>query len=427
MRIAPSRKRRWLALLCVAMIVVLPIAVIWTPWLIAQYDLYRGRAELQRFQVDPALNWLKNGQRLDPDNAEAHFLLARVYRRKGEFEDMAQHLEEARRLGFPSRRIERERVLAVAQTGRVHEVQPNLEGMLISPDDDGPEICASYVSGYCLSFDFDAASALLDAWSKDYPEQPEPHYRRGHLWYSRNEWRNAVEAYSKCLELDPSRFKARLSLAQCLLKMSESEKAEPHFRRCVKEAPDNLEAWMGWGSCLLTLGQKAEAQTALHHVVEEAPDHFEARRQLGELELQLGHPHEALKWVEPLAEKWPEDTVVANLMAQSLQEIGKVAEAKPYWESVRRGEKLLARLEVLTKEINRHPTDVALRYEIGTLLIRYRSREDGVGWLRSLLQYDPNHVETHRALADYYAKVGDAKMAELHRLTVDDLEAARGR
>jgi tetratricopeptide (TPR) repeat protein len=425
MGVSSSTGRTRLALLCVAMI-ALPVAVFWTPWLIAQYDLRQARAALQRFDTDSALPWLQRSERWEPGDAETHFLLARACRRKGQFDDMAKHLEEAGRLGFPAARIERERRLAVAQTGRVHDVYGYLPGMLASPDDDGPEICAAYVSGCCLSFDFGSANAVLDAWSADYPEQPEPHFRRGNLWYAQKEWVNAADAYSRCLELEPSRIKARLSLADCLLKMSEPEKAEPHFRRCLKEAPGNLEAWVGWGSCLLTLGRTEEARTALQHVVEASPGDFEARRQLGELELQLGRPQAALKWVEPLAEKWPEDTSVANVMAQGLQEIGKVEEAKPYWKAVRRNEELLSRLEELTREIKRNPTDVGLRYEIGTLLIRYRSREDGVGWLQSVLQYDPNHLGAHRALAEYYAKVGDAKLAEQHRRFADKLETAGG-
>jgi tetratricopeptide (TPR) repeat protein len=406
--------------------IVLPIGVLLTPWLGVQYDVYRARIALQRFRTDSALEWLKAAQKWEPDNAETHFLVARVCRRKGQFDDMEEHLEEARRLGFPAARLERERRLAVAQTGRVHEVQRYLPGMLTAPDDDGPEICASYVSGFCLSFDFGSATPLLDAWSADYPDEPEPHFRRGNLWHAQNEWGSAVEAYGKCLDLDPTRTSARLGLAECLLKIRECEKAVPHFHRCLKEAPENLEAWLGLGTCLLSLGRNEEARTALHHVLDASPENFEARRQLGELELQLGRPQEALNWVQPLAEKWPEDTNVSMIMAQALREIGKVAEAQTYFQAVRRSEKVLERLGRLVDQINRDPTDVAVRYEIGSILLRHRSREDGVGWLQSLLQYDPNHPGAHEALADYYTKVGNEPMAEQHRRFVDRLESPRG-
>ena len=48
--------------------------------------------------------------------------------------------------------------LMVAQTARVREVQDYLPAMLASPGDDAAEICAAYVKGYCLSFDFNRLS-----------------------------------------------------------------------------------------------------------------------------------------------------------------------------------------------------------------------------------------------------------------------------
>lgn len=417
--------RKWLVLLGAAALVT-PVLVFAAPWAVSQYALGRARAALANHDDDAALGWLHTSRKWAPDDGETHFLLARAWRHKARYDEVSQELEEAARLEFPAARLERERRLAIAQTARVHDVAQYLSGMLTAPGDDGPEICAAYVNGYCLSLDFNAANRLLDAWIADYPDDPEPHYRRGDLWYALIEWQAAVESYRACLARDPKRTRVRLSLARCLIKMNEPAEAEQHFRQCLKAMPENVEAWLGLGMCLLSLGQADDAREALAHAAQLAPGNFEVRQRLGELELQVGRAEQALEWIRPLAEKWPEDSALASLMAQALQEMGDAAGAKKFWEAVRQGEAASARLDSLIADVRKRPTDLGLRCEIGEMLIRYRSREEGLSWLNSVLQYDQGHRGAHRALADYFSKNGDVGLADEHRRLADSPEAARG-
>jgi predicted Zn-dependent protease len=65
-------------------------------------------------------------------------------------------------------------------------------------------------------------------------------------------------------------------------------------------------------------------------------------------------------------------------------------------------------------ELPRQPHDVDLRYQLGSMLMRYRSREEGVRWLRSVLLVVPLHRPTHVALAEYYEKTGDTVRSKRH-------------
>jgi tetratricopeptide (TPR) repeat protein len=420
-------KRRRMKLLIVVLAVAGGVTYA-APSIAARYFRYRGETELAAYRNQAASDWLTRAVTRTPNDAAILFLLARCNRRLGRFDEMERYLQRAARQGFPVRRLERERRLSIAQTGRVHEVASYLPDMLIAPENDGAEICASYATGYCLSLDFAAAGELLEVWRKDFEQDPEPHFRAGDLWYSKSEWAKAVDSYRRCLALDPSHRKARLSLAQCLLRQNEPSQAEAHFRQFLKSAPDNLEAQTGLATCLMTLGRLDEARERFREVAARAPDpqRSEARRRLGELELSSGRPKEALEWVRPLAEKWPEDKILCSVMAQALQQTGRSAEARPYWDAVRRAEESLALLEKLVNAVDDDPTNVELRYQIGTLVMRFRSRQDGAAWLMSLLQYDPNHAGAHRTLADYYTQLGDAELAETHRRAAESASQVLG-
>jgi tetratricopeptide (TPR) repeat protein len=412
--------------LLLAATLIISFAPFCAPWLAARYYLYRGRRALQHFQTDVGRAWLTAAERFDCDNAETQFFLGRACRRQGQYDDAARHLERASRLGFSLVRIERERRLAIAQTARVREVADYLPGMLESPGDDGAEICAAFVNGYCLSLDFSTAGRILNAWAADFPNDPEAHFRRGNFWYGQNEWQAAIPAYEKCLELDPSRTKSRRILAGCLVEMNEPARAEPHFRRCLQESPDDLQIWLGLGICLMNLGRTDEARLALEHVIACSSRNDEARTRLAQLELLCGRPEAAIEWAGPLAEQWPDDIPLATLLAQAWRQTGHTENARKYWDVVRRGEQATNQLDKLTTEVRKHPDDLKLRYKIGTMFLHYRSREDGVNWLNSLLQYDPRHRAAHQDLADYYSKVGETDLADQHQRAADDPEVSRG-
>src|SRR5262249_5166175 len=174
------------------------------------------------------------------------------------------------------------------------------------------------------------------------------------------------------------------------------------------------------------LGQIDESRRALERALQCDPRHIDARWQLGELEVRSNHPEEALRWIAPLFEQWPEDSRLATTMAQALQQAGRTDEANKCWESVRKWQKSIDGLGMLIDRIHADPTNAELRYEVGLLLLRCQSREDGLAWLSSVLQFDPMHRKTHRALADYYSKIGQSEQAERHRrLPREELPAHR--
>jgi len=68
------------------------------------------------------------------------------------------------------------------------------------------------------------------------------------------------------------------------------------------------------------------------------------------------------------------------------------------------------------KEIeSKKPHDAALRSQVGAIFLQFGKDKEGLAWLNSALQDDPNHRRTHQVLADYFEHIGQKEKAAHHR------------
>lgn len=410
----PLRRRKRAVIIVLVLLCLVATGLAVRP-LRVRHHLGQAQEALAERNADAALVALQEARRLDPQNAATAFWTARAYRRAGQLDRVEESLKDAERWGYSAEKVRQERWLTLAQAGQVQEVERYLPALLADAGEDGAEICEAFVNGYTLSLRFAAARHLLDAWQADFPEDPEPHFRQGFLWQATTEWQKAADAYQKGLALAPERTDARLRLAVCLLKMNKLQEALPEFAQVLENWPDNLEALDGMGHCQAEMSDLSEARMTFHRVLKLDPQHFEARLVLARLELAERRPVAALEWLEPLADKWPLDTALRHLLAQAYSAVGDEEKAEESFAIVAESEKALDRLEALFDAVSKTPDDVAVRYEIGYLLLHHRSRPEGAGWLESVLRIDPRHQGARRELADYYAKSGDERTAGEHR------------
>jgi Tfp pilus assembly protein PilF len=67
------------------------------------------------------------------------------------------------------------------------------------------------------------------------------------------------------------------------------------------------------------------------------------------------------------------------------------------------------------RAIHAAPSDPAPRHEAGVILFRNGQEQEGLRWLASALQQDPNHRPTHELLVEYFEKHGQPEKAAQHR------------
>jgi tetratricopeptide (TPR) repeat protein len=271
------------------------------------------------------------------------------------------------------------------------------------------------VQGYFANLRVQEALELLDAWQRDFPDDARSYFMRGYLLQALARYPEATLAYRRGLQLAPGETTMRFRLAEVLTELQELDEAGRLFRRCVQESPDNPEIVTAWANCLSVQGQADEARRLLQRTLATHRRHFEALRKLGEIELAQGRFEQARQHLEAAAHERPYDTTTHNALAKTLRALGRADEAQPHFDYVAQAEESLARMERELRQVVDRPRDAELRYDIGLTLLKYGSPEDGVKWLRTVLELQPDHAAAHQALAAYYESRGDWQNAARHR------------
>src|SRR5207253_1053833 len=98
-----------------------------------------------------------------------------------------------------------------------------------------------------------------------------------------------------------------------------------------------------------------------------------------------------------------------------LEQLGKSEESRRCLQRHEEIEADTIRLEKVVEAMVKAPADPGPRLEAGQICLRNGQDQEGLRWLRGVLELDPKHKPTHQALADYYASHGDTERAEYHR------------
>lgn len=391
----------------------------------AEVTLWRAQAAIDSRDHDSAGRWLLVGKFVVPipligaDRAEYYFLSARLHRRLGQFELVSKELRSARSHGWQESSLEREQWMALAQMGRFEKVHGHIAELLTNPGSDGPEICGAYVAWLMSRFDLASANRVIDVWQQDYPESAEPYFQRGRMLSVVKDWPAAIVQFSSSLLRDPHRMDARLMRAKAQIQLVKYAEAISDLEQILATNPTHVEAAVAYAECQSNLGQAEEACDRLRDVLKKHPDAVETLSLLGRIELKRGNFEEALTALQRAVALRPIDSDARYSLGKVLRLLGREKESVEHFDFVAESTRALLKLGQLTDELLKNPEDVELRFQVGKLTLEWRSRDSGERWLRSVLEYDPAHAETHKLLARHYQDSGDHERAAYHGKTVE--------
>ena len=411
-RRSPIRARLRIIAAC---ILVVLIAMTWRP-IRASYDIYRAQKLLRVRQAEQALPILEVAELRDPENGQVQFLLARCHRRLGRMDQAHEHLAKAWTRTYSKRELIREEWLALAQSGQMRDAHPHLSELLVNPGDDGAEICEAFVNGFFLTNRFPEAFELLSVWEGAFPQDSQPYLFRGRYQDGRANTSEAIAAYRQGLQRESGRRDLQLNLARGLVLLHEHDEATQILKRLQRETPNDVNVLEAVGRCLLQQGQAEESRRVLVKLLEVSPKHAMGRLLLARVHLEERDYPEALRFLKELADERRFDIEVRYSFALALQSMGDTRRAAEEFQFVTSAREAIARARQMADIVMaKEPQNADLRYQIGVILLKYESPEAGAGWLRSVLEFDPDHRLAHRALAEYYEQRDFTKLARTHR------------
>ena len=417
------KRLRFLSLIVALSFVGSILAYWWNDWCLERH-LSVARSALMSRDTKQALAALEAAAQVDPASSEVQFWMARAHRRRGRLNDVHRYLQRANQLGISKSRILREEWLAMAQAGQMAEAELHLSELLFNPNDDGPDICEAYANGYLVSHRYSEAFAIVDAWQKDYPKDPQPHVFRGMVANINSSWKMAAEHFQTALDLAPQRDDIRLQLANALLALRNTTEAASQFQQLLKSCPDDSLVQTGWGRTLLEMGQLDKAREIFAEALKAHPQDFDVLLALGQVELSANRLDEALPLLRQAVLLAPDDSEARNALANVLQRIGLTTEARSHFEFVAQAQETNARIQTLRERVSINSKDLDSRYELSELLRGNHNQTDRIQWLRSIIEIDPKHQRAQAALAEHYEKTGDTEMAARHRVLSDVLTRA---
>lgn len=395
-----GRSRRQNAIILLILGVGGLTAWVWVGGLTKCFNALAARALTARDTATAAqwLNWSKRSSRSDGQSA---FLEARLARHRQDYEAVRVHLQRAFRLDYPRDLLEREQWLTLAQAGQLRDAEPHLAALLSDPRDDGPEICEAYVNGYLLTYQPAKAQLLLGGWQRDFLEDPLPHVIQGGMNAAGQQWNAAEVSFRKALDLAPAHAEAAVGLADVLVAKNQFEEALRWYRKGETGAPQNRQARLGAARCLEALGKRDEARQVLTALAEEFPASSPVLFALARIELEERNDSRARELLEGALAGDPHNAGIQTALAAALRRGGEIEAAEAYSREAQKSAAAKVRAERLQHKINAQPDDVALRYELGALQLERGSEREGVMWLKSVLELQPDHKLAREALDRY--------------------------
>lgn len=196
---------------------------------------------------------LDNALKLNPNDVEAHFLMAQMYRRMESFEDAKRALDEVeqRNPGYPGLALE-QGVLMEASGDVKKALSAYKKALSQKPDDTHLKLrvaAASHILG-----DLEGAETLLKDVIASQPESSEANFYVGETYRQLGQVTEAIGFLKKAATLDPSKPIYFLRYGMALIEMNDTERALEALETALKLDDKIAETYIRLGQIRLIQG-----------------------------------------------------------------------------------------------------------------------------------------------------------------------------
>jgi tetratricopeptide (TPR) repeat protein len=254
---------------------------------------FRGEIQLQRGQVNEAVQTLQGVVTRNPDMAVAHYQLGLALNRLGEPDRARTEWQQALRLR--PNMVEADRALAglalqksdmaglERYSSDIVQLQP------ASPDGYALRSISLMARKRYPAAELDARKAIEVA-----PQSPAGYLEMGNLESLNQKNSEAINWYDQTLSRDPNSIDALRGLANVYVSQKQADKAISAINSHISTSPNNTSFYDLLGSVMLTKKDYAGAETALKKAVHLDKNNIDAYVKLGKSQLARGAVDEGL-------------------------------------------------------------------------------------------------------------------------------------
>ena len=268
--------------------------------------------------------------RSDPDNARAHFGLARAAFTKGDWPSTREQVAHC--LVDPTTRKAARTLLAevherLGNSAAAQAYRQAAEGRDDQPWPDPFVLEASRLqtgrktllvrAGILLEHGQVAESIAVSRQAvNEYPDTVEAWVKLGEALLRQGDLSGSKDALLNATRIEPLAVEAYFYLGSAANHREDYAEATSWFRKAVEIKPDYARAYYALGACLARQGDLAAAIDALRQAIGSQPDLIDARTLLGEQLAKVGKKDEAVEQARLALKLKPNDSKATRLLKQ---------------------------------------------------------------------------------------------------------------
>ena len=265
-----------------------------------------GWAELQRGELDNAIEQFQAALEEEPRDPSSMFGLAQAYRRKRMFEEAARALHDVAELDakFPSLQLERGR-LAEARGDMESAIDGYRAALEESPDDIA--LKSRLGAAMVLTAKLAEANTLLQDVLKAQPYSAEAEHYLGRIELERGQIEASRQRFQRAVRLEPDNATYRMYVGWAALESNEMTPALREIEKAIELDPYLGDAYWLRARIRIRAGVVRDALADLKLALQLNPNRVEAWAAMGECHYQLGQGKQAIADFKKAVAGKPED------------------------------------------------------------------------------------------------------------------------
>jgi len=352
-------------------------------------DLADARKALQKGDLRTAQINLRNAVRSDPQNAEAHYWLAKVSLDLGDPAAAEREIRAARERGFDPHQT----VPVLAQSMLSQQKAKELLSEL-QPDGKDAALDASILvaRGFAQAAlrNNDEAQASFALAEKTAPNAVEPLLASARLLAARGDVDGARAKIDRALEAQPKSAEALLAKAEVLRAKGDAAGALVVLNQLIADGPGNMRALLDRAGLLIATGKADKAQADLDTVLKATPGSVQAVYLKAVIQVQAKDFKAAdatLERINAYLARIPRGYFLQAIVKEQLGQTGQAEEA-------------------IRRHIGRAPNDLAGYKVLARLMFARRRPDLAADTLARLVAAGQGDAETYDLLGRAYAATG---------------------